>query len=683
MRMRCPKCRSVFEPAGPDAAGLIQCPECGQRLKWRPPAQAAAPKSAPPKAAAPKGPAADMAPVRLVGSKPGRPMPMPRKKMSPGLLAGLIVGGTAAAAMAGVLIYVAVSRNGSTPTPPPVAVTPPTTPTTPETPGPAPTTPETPTTPTTPETPVTPPTPAAVTSTEPMQPADLFKRVSPAVVRIDVMNEEYKQRGQGSGFVVSPDGLIVTNHHVIHLGLRGFVRFGDNRALPVTAILAQDKDKDLAVIKIHGRNMPYVELLPEGEKPNVGDPAFAIGTPSGFTNTLSQGLVSGLREQDDRSVVQTTAEIGSGSSGGPLLDTRGRVIGVNTYVRRAQGPGHIVENLNFAVAGEEVHAILNKARAARDRRVTHEGRPLDEQAGADLTRAYEKLGEDQLLDAAGIVKDLAERFPDNTQVCLLQARISMRMNFMDDALKAFEAAARLDPNEPEAHLGIGLVHVRNKEWQEAADALRKAVDLVPEDPVAQRILGTALLEVGRTDDALNALKEAVRIDDEDGKAWMRLGEAYLAEELWDGAEDAFKKVVALNPKNAKAFANLALAIFRSGRAKQAAGFANTAVRLRPDLPLAYYVVALITNKTGQKKPFRQARQRLQELDPELAKQLADEIGQGPAGKPDTPDQPDEPDTPEEGDEPAEGDQPDMTPLPGVPPQPDEGDAPAPDEGGER
>ena len=111
--------------------------------------------------------------------------------------------------------------------------------------------------------------------------------------------------------------------------------------------------------------MPYLELLPEGATPKVGARAFAIGTPAGYTNTLSEGLVSGLREQDNRSVVQTTAPISSGSSGGPLLDARGRVLGVNTFVRVERTGDRIIENLNFAVSSDEVHAILAKADAAK------------------------------------------------------------------------------------------------------------------------------------------------------------------------------------------------------------------------------------------------------------------------------------------------------------------------------
>ena len=453
----------------------------------------------------------------------------------------------------------------------------------------------------------------------------LFAKASPAVVRIDVMNAEYKKRGQGSGFLVSPDGMIVTNHHVMHVGRRGLVRFGDSKAFPVTAVLAQDKEKDLTVLKIHAGGMPYLELFPKGEKPDVGTRAFAIGTPAGYTNTLSEGLVSGLREQEKRSVVQTTAPISSGSSGGPLLDARGRVLGVNTYVHVEQHKGRIIENLNFAVSSDEVHEILAKAIDAKAKLAAGQGKPLDDQAAADLARAYEYIGKDELLSAAGTVESLAESYPQNSQVRLLEGQVNMRMNFFDKAIKAFEAAAGLNPNEAEAHAGIGLARIRKKQWKQAADALQKAVNLVPADPVAQCALGTVLLKLDRKDDALTALKESVHLDDKDAKAWMGLGECYLVHELYDPAADAFRHAVALNPGNALAHARLALAAYRNGRFDQASESANTAIRLQRGLADAYFVMGLLASRSGDKKKLDQITKALEQLDAKLAGKLADEI----------------------------------------------------------
>lgn len=631
MRIRCPKCKSVFEPGPAGASGVGTCPSCGQRFKMKPAASKARPAADD----------ADLAPVRLTGGKPsrgtaaarkpgrrpgkGRTAPPPQR--SPGLLIGLVAGGVVVAGLLGLFIYMGVSGGDSEPTPPPE------TPATAEA-GPGETTPPPEATPPDPPetTPASSTTKGPLTASQPLEPADLFARVSPAVCRIDVMNAAYKKHGQGSGFLVSPDGLVVTNHHVIHTGLRGLARFGNDKAYPVAAVLAEDKDKDLAVLQIAGKNLPYLEVLPRGEQPKVGSRAFAIGTPVGYDNTFSEGLVSGLREQENRSVVQTSAPISSGSSGGPLLDPRGRVIGVNTFVRVERSGGTIVENLNFAVASDEVHEILRKARQARKTTHVARGEPLDDRAAKDFARAYELLSKENVLEAAGIADSLARQYPKNLQVRLLQGRINMQMNFMDEALKAFQAASRLDPNNAEPHVGIGLAHKRKKDYGKAAQALAKAVELNPGNPSAQREYGTVLLHLDRSEEALTALKEAVNLEERDPEAWMHLGEAFMAEKLYTPAADAFQKTISLRPHNAKAFARLAMAYYQNERYEQAVAAASKAIEMRRDLPEAYYVMGLLLKHSGQKAKLAQVRKILEQLDPELAKELADALGAEDDGK---------------------------------------------------
>jgi len=502
--------------------------------------------------------------------------------------------------------------------------------------------------------------PRPVTSPAPLDAAALFERASPAVVSIEVVNEEFKKVSQGSGFLVSHDGMIVTNHHVIHRGLRGLVRFQDRKTFPVSAVLAEAPEKDLAVIQIDVERMPYLELLPRGEKPKVGARAFAIGTPVGLTNTLSEGLVSGLREQNGREVIQTTAAISSGSSGGPLLDDRARVIGVNTYIQvRREGPA-IVENINFAVASDEVHEVLNAAFAARTRQDGSRG-ALEPAAAAELGRIYSLIGQKQWLDASGAVKTLAQRYPDNPQIRLLQARIAMRMNFLDEAIAAYEALVRLAPDLAEGHLGLGLARSKKQEWEAAAEALERAVALAPDDPIAQRALGRALLEAGRKDPALKALKEAVRLDDDDPEAWFHLGRAYLEQELYDPAEDAFIHTLRLKPDKAMAHAYLAMAALRQGRVQEALKAAVVAARMRPDLGYPLYVFALALHKAGQKEVFEKAKAQLEKTDPDLAEKLIEEIGTEPG---------------ETAPPPAEGQPPKGQEAPLAPPQPPA----APDQG---
>lgn len=181
----------------------------------------------------------------------------------------------------------------------------------------------------------------------------------PAVAFVVVETDGAKS--QGSGIAIDgAKGHFLTNWHVIKGIREGWVRVQGAEWMPIVAIVAKDEHKDLALVKADpgGQTLHQVRLGTVAEvKP--GDPVVVIGNPLGEEFSVTDGIISQIRNQDGYKVVQTTAPISPGNSGGPLFNEQGEVVGIVTFTK--QDTARRAQNLNYAVAIDEARPLLGKS----------------------------------------------------------------------------------------------------------------------------------------------------------------------------------------------------------------------------------------------------------------------------------------------------------------------------------
>ncbi|MDQ3818184.1 MAG: tetratricopeptide repeat protein [Acidobacteriota bacterium] len=444
---------------------------------------------------------------------------------------------------------------------------------------------------------------------------ELVKRIKPSVVAIVTYDAKGQRLSRGSGFFTAPDRL-VTNRHVLEGAYKAEIHTVNDLTYNVKGVLGVDGEGDIALLQVEIPPSVARPLTVVRTSPQEGESIVVIGNPLGLEGSISNGIVSAVRDIPNFGrIIQITAPISPGSSGSPVINMRGEVVGVAT-LQLADG-----QSLNFAVPSDRVAQL----QAGQSRTLGELDVATRRSQRASAERFYMQglgfLSRDDCERALPYFKKATDADPNYAEAWAQTGFCNGMLGRHAEALKASRQAILLRPDSPESYSNMGSAFAYLGQFKDSVDAYRQAIRLDPNNPDTYFALGITYSKMGRTEDEVQAYKRAIQLRPDFIAAHEKLASAYFRLNRLNEAIAAYKQVTLLKPGDAVAFDNLGVAYLKLMKYTDAVEAFKQAIRLKPDYVRAYYNLGLAYLSLNDRDSALEQYNILKTLDPDRADQL--------------------------------------------------------------
>jgi serine protease Do len=409
---------------------------------------------------------------------------------------------------------------------------------------------------------------------------ELVQIIQPAVATVVAYDANNNVASIGTGFFINKEGYLITNYHVLVGKFSAEIKTADGSTYPIKTVVDQNPASDLIKVSVDIPTEKIHWLEVSTEPPPVAQRVVVVGSPMGLEQTVSDGIVSSVREIPGiGTFYQISAPISPGSSGSPVVNMEGKVVGVATF-QFLQG-----QNLNFAISGQSIQAMA-----------THpSGQSLSEWT-------FSQSSQKPMLAAE-----------------LCRKGFSFSVNGQDQqALEYFKKATENDPGSTTAWYGLGYCYAGKNAQNDAIEAYKRAIRTNPANEMSHFHLGNYLNKLGRYDEAIEAFKQAALINPESEAAYFNLGVIYNKVGRLEEGKAAFQNVIRINPKAKTAYYNIGVADTQLGQYKEAVAAYKKAIEIHPDFAAAYFNLGAVYGELGKKRPEMEAYKKAIRINPDLA-----------------------------------------------------------------
>jgi Flp pilus assembly protein TadD len=350
----------------------------------------------------------------------------------------------------------------------------------------------------------------------------LVQKTKPAVVEILTFDSQNKPLKTGTGFFVSSDGALLTNFHVISGASSILAKTPTGAVYFLKNVVAASESDDVAKLQFVATDVPFL-TLGSSLKAVEGQRVLVIGNPEGLEGTVSDGIISAFRS--GRSMIQITAPISPGSSGSPVLDETGQVVGMATLVSK-EG-----QNLNFAISAEAINKAIQsgaKPSVAVASPSTSESQELDSELRAAIyfQKAFSEENQKAYKDA---IKDYTEAIranPDYADAYGNRGWSYLQLGLCEKAIMDLSEAIRLKSDNADFYFNRGSAYFDLKQYENAVSDYLEVIRLKPDYAEAYSNIGILYLHLKQYERAITDFTEAIRLKPDLGAAYYSRGYTY-------------------------------------------------------------------------------------------------------------------------------------------------------------
>jgi len=444
----------------------------------------------------------------------------------------------------------------------------------------------------------------------------MIRRIEPSIIVLLTYDKEGRSLGQGTGFFITRDGDVITNYHVLKGASRAEVRTSSGEIYPVKQVIAEDEEGDLIRVSVDIPKEAIHPLSIYPSFPEVGEQIVVIGTPLGFEKTVSDGIISAIREVPEfGKILQVTAPISQGSSGSPVVNMKGEVVGVVSFFVI---PG---QNLNFAIPGERIgrltpadqKTLAEREDAKREERFAsamqfyHMGRVVL------LAEDYEK--------ALPYFIEAVKRNPNFAEAYFQIGYCLGKLRRYPEAIELYQQAIRIKPDDTDILNNLCVAYSMVGRYNEAIDTCKEAIRMKADLPEVYNNLAWTYHRIGRYQEAIEFCKQAIRLKPGFAFAHYNLGNNYAALKKFNEAIESYKQTIRIRFDYAEGHMNLGAAYNQMGRYEEAIESYKQAVQIKPGLAEAHLNLGMTYLRVGDRGSALEEYKVLRKLDKELANRL--------------------------------------------------------------